>query len=948
MPCPLRRTSRSVRAATRLWVLLLCAASAHGQSPAHPTPFRDGFVDGSGRRGPLMVPIPQTEATIGARSDEADFGGEPEIRHRAHVSPFAAGQFEVTNAEFAAYLNDAVAKKARVARVDTTGADAAGFDADVGGHLHKTAAGWRVAKDGEDLPVVGVSWRAAQAYARWLSTKTRRQYRLPTSAEWEVAARGGTETAWWWGDRADETGGKETHADRARPAVGLEPNPWGLYGVEGNVWQWTGDCFHRDAAALAALKDPDFFDAGCGLPEIRGGSFKEGPEFARSAYRSNLPAASALKNVGFRVVRAAGARPQGQGIAVEYGAGEPAEVWALASRSEDAPEFEGLTAGERLPPLARGAHLLLADTASGLVLFDGNVPESSAIRVQKVVRLKGRISGVAAGSVVSAKVGTGQRIAAFDRWLRDSGATSPRDERVDASFGVPLPLSPGHWQKARVLDGELDTGWIFAESPQVVVFDSAGNALVQDVSLPSDIKAHTSFDAGQLTLEPTRTLDVSVKVPATDLELPLTLGVHDVTLGDAPAAEVGRYLATLDQIDPRLFGLLVLEHGYTLPPNGNAHLQYLPPYAELTLLVHDPRSDQAVERKIELTRETTAKVTLTEQRGSPASSTFSGQVHLGGTTTAVAGATVVVSQYPDRRETLTDTEGRFSVDGISAKDPVDVAVTVPAAVAGEIFVRSQVFRQLDTAKPAELAISGIDRRAERVTPKSPGQGFRSLDRAAARSSPNALGNPQCANLADEQYALYQSWLAWKSDVAQNEFTIQGTAPGKATISVCSTGSWNFLYADNVVKAYIGNGIVNEFDKSPFPQIQCRYLPSCQTACYTKTFNMVNLQPPVDRLIAFKNKNLNALGGLNVEISPIAELSDLDPTAVVADDDGYVKLCGLNTNPIHIFASDPQGKYEYDCSINLFDSACQAVVPNGVTNTPLACNQTLTPSSCQVK
>jgi hypothetical protein len=112
--------------------------------------------------------------------------------------------------------------------------------------------------------------------------------------------------------------------------------------------------------------------------------------------------------------------------------------------------------------------------------------------------------------------------------------------------------------------------------------------------------------------------------------------------------------------------------------------------------------------------------------------------------------------------------------------------------------------------------------------------------------------------------------------------------------------------------------------------------------------MVNLQPPVDRLIAFKNKNLNALGGLNVEISPIAELSDLDPTAVVADDDGYVKLCGLNTNPIHIFASDPQGKYEYDCSINLFDSACQAVVPNGVTNTPLACNQTLTPSSCQVK
>jgi len=954
MPDAFSRTSRCARAATPLCFLLLCLASVHGpsadgQSPAHPTPFRDRFVDGSGRRGPLMVPIPQTEATIGARSDEADFGGEPEIRHRVQVSPFAAGQFEVTNAEFAAYLNDAAAQKAKAPRVDAAAVpDAAGFDAAVGEQLHKTAAGWRVAKDGEDLPVVGVSWHAAQAYARWLSVKTRQQYRLPTSAEWEVAARGGTETTWWWSDAADDPDANQAHADHTRPAAGLEPNPWGLYGVEGNVWQWTGDCFHRDAAALAALKDPDFFDAGCGLPEIRGGSFKEGPEFARSAYRSNLPAASALKNVGFRVVRAAGARPHGQGTAVEYGPGEPAEVWALASRGEGAPEFEGLTAGGQLPPLALGAHLLLADTASGLVLFDGSVPESGAIRVHKVVRLTGKISGVAAGSVVSAKVGTGERIAAFDRWLRDSGATSPRDERVDASFGVPLPLSPGHWQKARVLDGELDSGWIFADSPQVVVFDSAGNALVQDVSLPADIKAHASFDAGQLTLEPTRTLDVSVKIPESDLELPLTLGVHDITLGDAPAAEVGRYLAALDQIDPRLFGLLVLEHGYALPPNGNAHLQYLPPYAELTLLVHDPRSDQAVERKVELTREATAKVALTEQRGSPASATFSGQVHLGDTTTAVAGATVVVSQYPDRRETLTDAEGRFSVDGIAAKEPVDVAVTVPAAAAGSIYVRSQVFRQLDTAKPADLAISGIDRRAERVTPSPTGHGFGTLVRSTAKGPSKNVNNPQCANLVDEQYSLYQSWLAQKNGTAQNEFTIQEARPPQVKISVCTTGDWSFLYAQTVIRAFIGNGKVTEEDKSKDPEIECQYLPSCEEACYTKVFTMQEIQPPVDRLIAFKNKNLFALGGLNVEISPIVELRDLDPTAVVADGDGYVALCGLNTNPIHIFASDPQGKYEYDCSINLFDSACVAVVPDGVTNTPSACNQTLTPQSCAVK
>jgi hypothetical protein len=211
-----------------------------------------------------------------------------------------------------------------------------------------------------------------------------------------------------------------------------------------------------------------------------------------------------------------------------------------------------------------------------------------------------------------------------------------------------------------------------------------------------------------------------------------------------------------------------------------------------------------------------------------------------------------------------------------------------------------------------------------------------------------VNDPQCANLADEQYSVYQSWLAQKNGTAQNEFTIQQASPPQVKISVCTTGDWSFLYAQNVIRAFIGSGTVNEGDKSKDPQIECQYLPSCLPACYTKVFTMQELQPPVDRVIAFKNKNLFALGGLNVEISPIVELRDLDPTAVVADGDGYVALCGLNTNPIHIFASDPQGRYEYDCSINLSSSACLAVVPDGVTNTPGACNQTLTPPSCAVQ
>jgi formylglycine-generating enzyme required for sulfatase activity len=885
-----------------------------------------------------MIPIPQTVATIGARSEEANYGGEPELRHRANVSPYAAGQFEVTNAEFAVFLNDQPGKaEAR-----------AGFNAAVGSELHKTPGGWRVSPDGADLPVVGVSWQLAREYARWLSEKTKRDYRLSTSAEWEVAARGGMETAWWWGNAVEGIGASETHAGKPRPAVGLTPNPWGLYGTEGNVWQWTEDCFHRDAAELAALKDPEFSDAGCALPEIRGGSFKEGVSFSRSAYRSNLPAGSVLDNVGFRVIRVAEPAPAGEGLSVEYESGGPAEVWAVAAENSEAPEFEGVTMGGQLPRLKQGIHLLLADTASGLVLFDGALPGAGPIRVKKVVRFTAKIAGAAAGSVVHGKVGTGERMAPFDRWLRESGATSARDERAKNSFGVPLPLSPSHWQKARIAGRDFDSGWVFAEAPQAVIFDSAGNALVRDILLPAGLGEHENFDAGTLTLEPMRELNVSVKVPEADLDLPLTLGVHDVTLGDSPAEEVGRYLSALDQIDERLFGLLVLDHGLSLAPNGDAHLSYLPRYAAMTLLVHDPRSDRAAEKTVQLSSETAAQLVLTERGSGAPTGAFSGSVHLSGTATAVAGATVVVSQYPNRHETVTDAEGRFSVEGVSTSTPVDVAVTVPEAAAKDIFVRSEVFRKLDAAKPAELAIPGIDRRSEMEATRTAGSWPAKPSPPAAKGAPGQLGDPDCANLVDGQYGLYTSWLAAKDQTQTDAFSVLHVLKNQASISTCSTGDWNFLYADNVVAAYIGSGIINEFDKAQYPQLACRNLPACPTACYNKLFTMNPLQTQVTRLLTFKTEAGFGIGGINVDISPIAELISLDPTAVVADGQGRIKLCNVDTNPIHVFAGDASGRVVYDCSINLLEFACDAYVPNRITNTPEACAKTLIPPSCAAK
>lgn len=99
-------------------------------------------------------------------------------------------------------------------------------------------------------PMANVSWDDAQAYVTWLSNKTGRKYRLPTEAEWEYAARAGSKTRYWWGDthgsgRANCTDcGVQWSGRSAAPIGSFEPNPYGLYDVHGNVWEWTADCWN--------------------------------------------------------------------------------------------------------------------------------------------------------------------------------------------------------------------------------------------------------------------------------------------------------------------------------------------------------------------------------------------------------------------------------------------------------------------------------------------------------------------------------------------------------------------------------------------------------------------------------------------------------------------------------------------------------------------------------
>ncbi len=160
-------------------------------------------------------------------------------------------------------------------------------------------------------PVVNVKFDDAQAYVQWLSDKTGKQYRLPTEAEWEYAARAGSQTAYWWGNDIGHNNavcnrcGSQWDVEQTAPAGSFKPNAFGLYDTAGNVWEWTQDCWHEnyrnapsDGSAWLAKDDGD-----CNRRVVRGGSWGYGPQDLRSASRFGYDSGDASINLGFRIVR---------------------------------------------------------------------------------------------------------------------------------------------------------------------------------------------------------------------------------------------------------------------------------------------------------------------------------------------------------------------------------------------------------------------------------------------------------------------------------------------------------------------------------------------------------------------------------------------------------------------------------------------------------------------
>ena len=158
-----------------------------------------------------------------------------------------------------------------------------------------------------DRPVINVSWLDAKEYAVWISRKTGQVYRLPSEAEWEYAARAGTDTSFWWGGavgsrqancRECNTG----QSEQTLPAGTFQANRFGLYDTAGNAAEWVEDCWNDNY--VGAPTDGSARTSGqCRLRVLRGGSFDSASTYTRSMARFRYDFDVRYYANGFRVVR---------------------------------------------------------------------------------------------------------------------------------------------------------------------------------------------------------------------------------------------------------------------------------------------------------------------------------------------------------------------------------------------------------------------------------------------------------------------------------------------------------------------------------------------------------------------------------------------------------------------------------------------------------------------
>ena len=227
---------------------------------------------------PEMVEIPGGSFRMGCVSGQDCYDHERPV-HTVRVERFELSKYEVTFEEYDRFT--AATGRARAAD-----------------------EGWGRGR----RPVIWVTGADAVAYTRWLSQQTGERYRLPSEAEWEYAARAGTETAYSWGNEIGHNRancyrcGSQWDREMTAPVGSFRPNVWGLHDMHGNVWEWVQDCWNK--TYQNAPTDGSVWGIGdCSQRVLRGGSWVSLPGDLSSASRDWFATGNRDYSFGFRVAR---------------------------------------------------------------------------------------------------------------------------------------------------------------------------------------------------------------------------------------------------------------------------------------------------------------------------------------------------------------------------------------------------------------------------------------------------------------------------------------------------------------------------------------------------------------------------------------------------------------------------------------------------------------------
>ena len=230
-----------------------------------------------------MIAIPSGSFAMGSPKDEMGRKKDEGPLREIEIEGFWISKFEVTWELYNLFIQRAIDKLENDNRAPEVNLDA---DAVSGATTPYVDMSLGMGRD-EGLPVVNITQKAASTFCEWLSAITGHFYRLPTEAEWEYAARAGSDQPYYFGTDSstlDEYAWFQENSEGTYHKVGLKkPNPWGLYDMYGNVAEWTLDQYLEKGYSKANLPfEPTVNEYPVA---IRGGSFKDTPEQLRSASR---------------------------------------------------------------------------------------------------------------------------------------------------------------------------------------------------------------------------------------------------------------------------------------------------------------------------------------------------------------------------------------------------------------------------------------------------------------------------------------------------------------------------------------------------------------------------------------------------------------------------------------------------------------------------------------